>query len=797
MENNYEYIQTVRDDITSDILVKADSVASVLNGHGIMYPHLVSSVKLDAIKGENFADLRKELKKYSVKINSKVKNANPLDDEFKLHNGFKHMHKNELINYVPMTLEFDDGQVLMALARTYGEDKDKSNKGSYHKVVKWFLNNEDLSKKLFKTKSDINDDSKIANRISAIINQYHNAFVKENPSDSKELQDLEKELESLTVEEDELIKLVEEKTKADEEKNRKLGLFDIEKMAKLVAISSDNRNDLVEGLEDIKQKATENGLDISFYGFAEAVNELTQKIESIPERIGEGLNIKVVSHEGTGNLDNTNYKSFNDLQVAIRKEYNNDPILFAEKFSDTRYNKYELSITLPNNDVIKDTLYVGTNEEDFNPFTENLTKHLKKDLMYRMIEIENDLEMPQEQKVTRSYTGEVAGENIARVEELLQSYDFTTFAIDDYKLKKETEEDNEYLKTELSKLGVTSFSGAGFEGKETTIELPNIETKPVITPENIAEFYPTMSDEDKKDEKINHILDVLFSQRKDAIFREFFLPSTEKSRAIADMKLIGEKTPLKSYDGVYRETALYSFGVKDKLQPLDQYIEEIKASDEYKAYIASKEPVTDKSNLETILEDEVYKKILEDSSGGIIYDVSNKYDADHLLELWDNMNPTEKESAGGTVRGAMEFLQDQKKSNQPLEEKEALESEFNDIVKNALSITDITTDVNEHKLASLMEDAERHPIGLSEPVKNEELYISGVRKIGNHINELLKNKDYTEKISELLNIDDSAELESKLDELAEELELNGKHDEFENDLIKVNQHLAKLYEENK
>lgn len=56
----------------------------------------------------------------------------------------------------------------------------------------------------------------------------------------------------------------------------------------------------------------------------------------------------------------------------------------------------------------------------------------------------------------------------------------------------------------------------------------------------------------------------------------------------------------------------------------------------------------------------LYKQILADSFGGIMYNVANrnKYDAgkDTLLDMWHNMTPAERENADGIMTGAMNFL---------------------------------------------------------------------------------------------------------------------------------------------
>ena len=67
------------------------------------------------------------------------------------------------------------------------------------------------------------------------------------------------------------------------------------------------------------------------------------------------------------------------------------------------------------------------------------------------------------------------------------------------------------------------------------------------------------------------------------------------------------------------------------------------------------------TKIETIENNETYKKVLSDSCGGIMYDLSNQgtynqSDVDLLIETWESMAPNEKSLAGGIVRGAIEFL---------------------------------------------------------------------------------------------------------------------------------------------
>ena len=59
-----------------------------------------------------------------------------------------------------------------------------------------------------------------------------------------------------------------------------------------------------------------------------------------------------------------------------------------------------------------------------------------------------------------------------------------------------------------------------------------------------------------------------------------------------------------------------------------------------------------------IKELQTYKEILNDSFGGVLYDVANKnkYNTIKLLELWNKLTPSEKESAGGIMKGVFNFI---------------------------------------------------------------------------------------------------------------------------------------------
>lgn len=62
--------------------------------------------------------------------------------------------------------------------------------------------------------------------------------------------------------------------------------------------------------------------------------------------------------------------------------------------------------------------------------------------------------------------------------------------------------------------------------------------------------------------------------------------------------------------------------------------------------------------IEKIVSSPVYKQILADSFGGIVYDVANrnKYDAKELIDLWNSMTDAQKSGCNGIIKGVFNFL---------------------------------------------------------------------------------------------------------------------------------------------
>ena len=62
--------------------------------------------------------------------------------------------------------------------------------------------------------------------------------------------------------------------------------------------------------------------------------------------------------------------------------------------------------------------------------------------------------------------------------------------------------------------------------------------------------------------------------------------------------------------------------------------------------------------IEIIKASPVYRQILADSFGGIMYNVANrgKYDSAGIEALWYGLTPNEREGADGIIRGVFDFL---------------------------------------------------------------------------------------------------------------------------------------------
>ena len=107
-----------------------------------------------------------------------------------------------------------------------------------------------------------------------------------------------------------------------------------------------------------------------------------------------------------------------------------------------------------------------------------------------------------------------------------------------------------------------------------------------ITKDNVHLYYKFMSDEDKYTHSI--IIHQSFYERNKKL--ELFYTKENGYISIEIMRNIYKNTYVKEGTCYIGECVAQSyFGVKDTMKPIEEYIEEIKASEEYHAYISSPE----------------------------------------------------------------------------------------------------------------------------------------------------------------------------------------------------------------
>ena len=66
----------------------------------------------------------------------------------------------------------------------------------------------------------------------------------------------------------------------------------------------------------------------------------------------------------------------------------------------------------------------------------------------------------------------------------------------------------------------------------------------------------------------------------------------------------------------------------------------------------------EKSATDYIRESEVYKEVIKDSFGGVMYNVANqdKYDSMEIVALWESLSKDRQDQCDGIIKGAMNFL---------------------------------------------------------------------------------------------------------------------------------------------
>lgn len=70
-------------------------------------------------------------------------------------------------------------------------------------------------------------------------------------------------------------------------------------------------------------------------------------------------------------------------------------------------------------------------------------------------------------------------------------------------------------------------------------------------------------------------------------------------------------------------------------------------------------PMSYEEKIDAIKSSDVYKQVLADSSGGVVYNVDKwaTYDADDIIKIWHSLTRAEREAQDGIMTGVMDFVQ--------------------------------------------------------------------------------------------------------------------------------------------
>ena len=177
-------------------LDSANSIAVVLNENGYIYPHIATGsngVDMDSIFADDYIGLRLELKKDIKVLNHNLHGGvETIDNEFKLNKPFVDNLKGTTITYFPLSLEFNDGQVLTALARhqTSGGIGGSARVLDRKKpliIFKWFLNKADITKLLYKANPKAKRNNVVLMReIAQEVMRTHQVIISKAPKEKQE-----------------------------------------------------------------------------------------------------------------------------------------------------------------------------------------------------------------------------------------------------------------------------------------------------------------------------------------------------------------------------------------------------------------------------------------------------------------------------------------------------------------------------------------------------------------------------------------------------------------------------------
>lgn len=697
------FYEKVREEITRDGLIyqKTVSLAETLVEMGMMYPVLDSQVSMDSITAENSRAMVKEMVKVGRRLAAKLSNkVEPESPSFVMHYEYKvnGVGGKEAIKYVPFTMTLADGQVLTALVRNT-DDKKKYTPRSPMIVTKWALNKQDITNAIYMKGDNSIDVATTAARLKKIIEKSHIKFVKANPDAirPKSAKKMADEIDNYGIDYDKVVWSADEASAAEGAEEEGTPEAD-ETIAEL-------KGQYDTATWAIDDEATRKAKDEKNAQIITRLEELGVPEEDMPKQEKREL-------------------------PATEKPKGKKP-----KFYWTIRNEEGLYYQGADGFTKRKTMM--QNEETAKELFKVAVDSNESASLYRTKEVwdaesesykEDSTDLIDEFKAKGAGSEAKFAELQKEVAEALKSDDIEYL--------------NEQYESLTDKYGESSDPMDSEEGSiekeldKIMEKVGDLETDPDnITAENIAERYQNMDFDERFDNR--EVIGRTMEDRQKEIMN--FLGVTFLEDDIFSVETAKEK------DGnhliVISQTV---FGIKDNLEPIDEYIAKIKESDQYKSYIKEKEkndlldefnemvdqalsitdisdednetelatlfdriqkhPIglykpaedkkaheegvtkvgnhvnalieardeagdgegnepTDAELIKQITENEVYKQVMKDSHGGVMYDVSNTYDAEEILDLWEKVH--DKDAQDGIIRGAMDFLKEQQTDRVP------------------------------------------------------------------------------------------------------------------------------------
>ena len=124
-----------------------------------------------------------------------------------------------------------------------------------------------------------------------------------------------------------------------------------------------------------------------------------------------------------------------------------------------------------------------------------------------------------------------------------------------------------------------------------------------------------------------------------------------------------------------------------------------------------------RDKLAEIEDDDIYKKILKDSMGGVMFNVSDadKYDVTSLMQKWNSLSDQERGMANGLMKGVFNFIKDEYKKDEGENTEENTEENIKARIEELKNETD--SKKLDAGIESLVNDAEA--LGLMEKLEPE------------------------------------------------------------------------------